>query len=201
MTGQDLLQVSYALFQELGRIILQMLCPFQPCWCPSQQLMEITGCRAASTAGQPQGFERIPAAYIQCKNVLLRPGPARGEPSPPFSPAALSAPAVRSTGGMCVPLTVPLSSRDVSPLSLSSSQEQDVGKEDTPQCVQHYCAQGSKRGCASRKLLGMLPARLMSSFMPKLNTTCISVSCSFPKAQFSCYLNKPDSCFCNREAY
>lgn len=83
MTGQDLLQVSYALFQELGRIILQMLCPFQPCWCPSQQLMEITGCRAASTAGQPQGFERIPAAYIQCKNVLLRPGPARGEPSPP----------------------------------------------------------------------------------------------------------------------
>lgn len=102
MTGQDLLQVSYALFQELGRIILQMLCPFQPCWCPSQQLIEITGCRAASTAGQPQGFERIPAAYIQCKNVLLRPGPARGEPSPPFSPAALSAPAVRSTGGMCL---------------------------------------------------------------------------------------------------
>lgn len=79
MTGQDLLQVNYALFQELGRIILQMLCPFQPC----QQLMEITGCSAASTAGQSQGFERIPAAHIQCKNILLHPGPARGELRPP----------------------------------------------------------------------------------------------------------------------
>lgn len=194
MTGQHLLQVSYALFQELGRIILQMLCPFQPCWSPGQQLMEITGCSAASTAGQCQGFERIPAAYIQCKNLLLLPGPARGEPTPT---AHLPAPAVRSTGGMCVPLTVLLSSRDVSPQSLSSSQQQGVRKEDTPQCGEHCCAQG----CAYRKLLGMLPAQFMSSFMPKLNTTCISVSCSFPKAQFSCYLNKPDSGFCIWETH
>lgn len=128
MTGQDVLQVSYALFQELGRIILQMLCPFQPCWSPSQQLMEITGCSAASTAGQSQGFQRTPAAYIQWKNVLFYPGPARGELRSPFSPAVPSAPAVRSTGGMCVPLTVLLSSRDVSPLSLSSSHEQDGRK-------------------------------------------------------------------------
>lgn len=59
------------------------------------------------------------------------------------------------------------------------------------------CAQGSKGGCAHRKLLGTLPAWLMPSFMPKLSTTCTSVSCSFPKAQFSCYLNKPESGFCN----
>lgn len=47
---------------------------------------------------------------------------------------------------------------------------------------EHCCAPGSKRSCAH---LGMLPAWFMPTFMPKLNTTCISASCSFPKAQFS----------------
>lgn len=104
--------------------------------------MEITGCSAASTAGHSQGLERIPAAYMQSKNLLLHPGQQGEKPDGPVC---------SSCEDVCATELL-LSSRDVSPLSLSSSQEQGARKEDTAQCVEHCCAQGSKRGCACRKL-------------------------------------------------
>ena len=82
-------------------MILQMLCPSQSSWSPSQQIMEIAVCNTASAAvqfpaqsGPCDASERVFAAHIQSKNALLHPVPARIKARSPFSPAAPSAPTI-----------------------------------------------------------------------------------------------------------